>query len=125
MATKKQGQLTTSPEWAKHLRPLLKRWFWKGERRAEVDHLRYEIDAADPDSCHTRSVEGLLQEVEAWPDGLKKAELWVASELTLNGERVANDVAMAIIVDAILGRGFAPAGRSQGKTGATYYYEPL
>lgn len=64
MATKKQGQLTTSPEWAKHLRPLLKRWFWKGERRAEVDRLRYEIDAADPDSCHARSVEGLLQEVE-------------------------------------------------------------
>jgi len=56
MATKKQGQLTTSPEWAK---------------------------------------QGLLQEVEAWPEGLKKAELWVASELTLNGERVANDVAMA------------------------------
>jgi hypothetical protein len=35
MSHKKRGQLTTSPEWARHLRPLLRRFFWKGERRAE------------------------------------------------------------------------------------------
>ncbi|MEZ5149379.1 MAG: hypothetical protein R2759_20510 [Bacteroidales bacterium] len=34
MAHKKKGQLTTTGEWAKHLRRYLKRQFWKGERRA-------------------------------------------------------------------------------------------
>jgi hypothetical protein len=32
MSTKKKGLLTTSGEWAKHLRPYLKRRFWKTER---------------------------------------------------------------------------------------------
>lgn len=34
MATVKKGMLTASGEWAKHLRPFLKRAFWKAERRA-------------------------------------------------------------------------------------------
>jgi hypothetical protein len=34
MAHKKKGQITTSGEWAKHLRRFLKRQFWKGERKA-------------------------------------------------------------------------------------------
>lgn len=29
MAHKKKGQLTTSPEWARHLRKYMKRHFWK------------------------------------------------------------------------------------------------
>ncbi|MCT8340446.1 hypothetical protein MG296_10300 [Flavobacteriaceae bacterium TK19130] len=35
MSHKKKGQLTTSSEWAKHLRKIGKRFFWKGERLAE------------------------------------------------------------------------------------------
>lgn len=34
MATKKSGLLTTSIEWAKHLRKYGKRTFWKRERKA-------------------------------------------------------------------------------------------
>ncbi len=34
MATKKHGILSLAPEWAKHLRPRLKRAFWKRERDA-------------------------------------------------------------------------------------------
>jgi len=34
MAHKKKGQLTTTSEWAKHLRKYLKRKFWKAERKA-------------------------------------------------------------------------------------------
>jgi hypothetical protein len=34
MATIKQGQLTAAKECARHLRPFLKRVFWKAERRA-------------------------------------------------------------------------------------------
>jgi len=42
MATKKNGQLTTSPEWAKHLRKFMKRLFWHGERRASDVAIRKE-----------------------------------------------------------------------------------
>lgn len=42
MAHKKKGQLTVSGEWAKHLRPILKRAFWKGERAAGKRHSRSE-----------------------------------------------------------------------------------
>lgn len=35
MASVKQGQLTPSPQWAKHLRPEWKRVFWKSERQAQ------------------------------------------------------------------------------------------
>ena len=38
MSTKKMGVLTTSGEWRKHLRPLYKRLFWNGERRAAKRH---------------------------------------------------------------------------------------
>lgn len=33
MANKRKGQLTTTSEWAKHLRKYLKRKFWKAERK--------------------------------------------------------------------------------------------
>jgi hypothetical protein len=34
MANKRKGHLTSTSEWAKHLRKYLKRQFWKGERNA-------------------------------------------------------------------------------------------
>ena len=37
MTHKRKGQLTTSGEWAKHLRNYYKREYWKGERRAEKE----------------------------------------------------------------------------------------
>ena len=40
MAHKKKGQLTTTGEWAKHLRKYLKREFWKGERKQEKKLVR-------------------------------------------------------------------------------------
>jgi len=123
MATKKRGQLSTSAEWARHLRPLLKRWFWKGERRAEVDEMYAEIGANYPSVRTGTSVEELLQQIESWPEGLKGAELWVRNELTLRGDPVANDVAMTIVLDAILAKGLTPAGKSLGTDGALYRYE--
>lgn len=44
MTHKRKGQLTTSPEWAKHLRGYMKRQFWKGERKAEQSVIRNELD---------------------------------------------------------------------------------
>jgi hypothetical protein len=42
MAHKRQGQLTVSGEWARHLRPFGRRAFWKGERAAEKVVVRDE-----------------------------------------------------------------------------------
>ena len=42
MSHKQHGQLTTSNQWARHLRPFWRRLFWKAERRAVRDLLRTE-----------------------------------------------------------------------------------
>lgn len=34
MSNNKKGQMTVSGRWAKHLRKIFKRAFWKGERQA-------------------------------------------------------------------------------------------
>ena len=47
MGTKKKGQLTTSPEWAKHLRKYMKKQFWKGERHAEKKLIHDELYKTD------------------------------------------------------------------------------
>jgi hypothetical protein len=49
MATRKKGTLTTSGEWAKHLRKYNKRKFWKGERK-EAKKIKNTIkkDATNP-----------------------------------------------------------------------------
>ena len=43
MSQKRKGQLTTSPEWVKHLRKYLKRHFWKRERLAEKKEIEKEF----------------------------------------------------------------------------------
>jgi len=43
MAHKQKGQLTTTGEWAKHLRTTLKRYFWKAERKAGKKLIRKEL----------------------------------------------------------------------------------
>ena len=47
MAHKKKGHLTTSPEWAKHLRKYMKNQFWKGERNAIKEMIRNELFESD------------------------------------------------------------------------------
>lgn len=47
MAHKKKGHLTTSPEWAKHLRKYMKNQFWKSERNASKELIRNELFETD------------------------------------------------------------------------------
>ena len=47
MAHKKKGHLTTSPEWAKHLRKYMKNQFWKGERNASKKLIQKELFETD------------------------------------------------------------------------------
>lgn len=44
MSNKRKGQLTTDNEWRKHLRKFGKRFFWKGERKAEKTQIKREIN---------------------------------------------------------------------------------
>lgn len=47
MAHKPKGLLTTSGEWAKHLRGFLKRQFWKKERKASKRKVEKSIKECD------------------------------------------------------------------------------
>jgi hypothetical protein len=40
MAHKRIGQITVTGEWARHLRPILRRRFWKKERGAQKSAIR-------------------------------------------------------------------------------------
>ena len=44
MSHKRKGQLTTTSEWARHLRKFLRRQFWKGERKAEKALIKTRIE---------------------------------------------------------------------------------
>ena len=50
MANVKKGNLTSAPEWWKHLRKF-KRVFWKAERQAQREAIRYEASTV----CNQRS----------------------------------------------------------------------
>jgi hypothetical protein len=51
MAHKRIGQISVTGEWARHLRPLLRRRFWKKERGAQKVAIRTEAaQSADGDS---------------------------------------------------------------------------
>ena len=47
MAHKRKGQLTSTGEWAKHLRKVGKRFFWKAERKAEKQVVKKETNNTD------------------------------------------------------------------------------
>lgn len=123
MSHRKQGQLTTSGEWARHLRPLFRRLFWKGERQAAGELLRSVVEQAGTDEPADGSVEDLLGQISLWPETAEVADLWVPDRLTLKGRAVDHDVAMAMVLDKALSRGLLPGGFSPGKDGRRYHYE--
>jgi hypothetical protein len=122
MAHKKRGQLSTSPEWARHLRQLAKRWFWKGERRAERDLAR-PAALGRPGSPSHGTVEGLLSQIDSFDPDAKSAQLWVPESLSLDGRPVGPDVAMAVLGDKLLSENLYPNGFREGEGGRTYLYD--
>jgi hypothetical protein len=122
MAHKRKGRLTVSGEWARHLRPLWRRAFWKGERQGAKGLEREEHKAMGLERIGQASVEHLLAEVEALPVGSASLELWVPNQLTLRGEVVTREVAMAVLLDKVLEHGLFPQGFASHPTGAVYRY---
>jgi hypothetical protein len=68
------------------------------------------------------TVESLVAQVESLPSGQSNFELFVPSDLTMRGRPVPLDLAMAVIVDRLLGKGLWPAGFEQRPTGRRYRY---
>ena len=68
------------------------------------------------------TVEELVAAVAALPPGCKSLELWVPNHLTLRGEAVVKDIAMAMVLDEALARGLLPQGVVSHPTGAVHRY---
>jgi hypothetical protein len=64
MSHKRKGQLTTSGEWARHLRPFYRKAFWKRERQAEQAYIVSESVelALLPNHIHSTENLNLLSE---------------------------------------------------------------
>jgi hypothetical protein len=70
------------------------------------------------------TIEELLSEIRKLPGHTvgQRWDLWVPGALRLRGERVREDIAEAILLDALLAKGFYPDGFTQGDGGRTYHY---
>lgn len=74
------------------------------------------------------TVESLLALVDSIPASTSTGAptdftLWVPESLTMRGSAVRQDVAMAIVLDKLLGLGFLPDGFEQGDGGRFYRYQ--
>ena len=70
------------------------------------------------------TIEELLSEIGKVPAHAvgQRWELWVPELLRLRGVRVGDDIAMAILLDALLAKGFYPDGVTEGEGGRTCRY---
>jgi hypothetical protein len=68
------------------------------------------------------TIESLLAQVEALPVGTKSFELFVPQDLTWQGGPVTQNMAMAIVLDKLLGNQLYPDGFEQRPTGRRYRY---
>jgi hypothetical protein len=68
------------------------------------------------------TIEDLFAKVEAIPEGTKTFELYVPNSLTMKGQPVSQNLAMALVLDRILGKKLYPDGFEQKETGRLYKY---
>jgi hypothetical protein len=70
------------------------------------------------------TVESLLSQIDGLASNSDQTfELWVPRNLTLRGQPARGDVAMAIVLDKILGKGYEPDGFDEDEGGRTYKYK--
>lgn len=70
------------------------------------------------------TIEDLLRRIETLPEpGSEGSELWIPGRLTLRGEPIPQDVAMVIVMDALLSKSFVPSGFTEAQDGRLYRYE--
>ena len=72
------------------------------------------------------TVEAVLAHLDAIPTVESQSfELWMPQHLTLNGQAARPDIAMALILDKILGMGYEPDGFSEADGGKVYRYRVM
>jgi hypothetical protein len=71
----------------------------------------------------TGTLEDLLSKVGSLPESIESIELFVPQDLTWQGQPVASDMAMAVVVDKLLAKGLFPDGFDQRDTGRHYRYK--
>jgi hypothetical protein len=69
------------------------------------------------------SVEALLGKIDEVSQQTSDFDLWVPERLSLRGAEVPSDMAMAVVLDRLVGKGFMPAGFTQNANGRTYHYK--
>lgn len=67
-------------------------------------------------------LEDFRAQVVGMPAGQTSFDLWVPAQVTMNGAPIAQDMAMALLLDQLLSRGFFPRGFTEGNGGRTYHY---
>lgn len=73
--------------------------------------------------AETATVESLLEEVSTrMADAEGVVELWVPNQVTMDGNPVAVDNAMEIILDVVLANNYTPGGVSESTAGRLYRY---
>ena len=68
-----------------------------------------------------RRIETLARRGDAGPPS--GFELWVPQRLTLRGQGIPFDVAIMVVLDALLERDFVPAGFTEEDGGRLYQYQ--
>ena len=68
------------------------------------------------------TVENLLVSVAGITNAQNSFELFVPAQLTLKGEPIPQDAAMAVVLDKILGHDFFPTGFEERSGGRLYKY---
>ena len=72
------------------------------------------------------TVETVLSQLDSIPTAEGQGfELWIPEHLMLLGQAAPADVAMALILDKILGKGHEPDCFAQADGGRVYRYRPM
>ena len=72
------------------------------------------------------TVEAILSQLDGIPRGQDQGfELWIPQHLSWRGKVARADVAMAIILNKILGMGYEPNGFAEAEGGKIYRYKML
>jgi hypothetical protein len=67
------------------------------------------MENADSDKLPSHgTVEQLLKTVEDIPAETSSVGIWIPAELTLNGHPISQDNGMALVLEALLAKDFAP-----------------
>jgi len=68
------------------------------------------------------TVEGLLADIDALPEGVTAYELFVPRSLTYHGRPIPREAALAVVLDRLIPKNLYPDGFEDRPTGRRYRY---